>query len=209
MAMLATMRTLSRGGSLVRIRMDEAFARHTLRGKVVDVGGGRSPSYLRYFKRDSATIEPVDGSISGIDFEKDPLPYKDGSVDTVICANVLEHIYNYRFVVGEIRRILKPGGTLVGFVPFLIQYHPDPHDYFRYTKESLVRIFTEAGFMQVEIRTVGGGPFSANFSNLVLSVPRPLRGLLYVPYAFLDALFLRLRPAARERYPLGYTFYVS
>ncbi|MEJ0053559.1 MAG: methyltransferase domain-containing protein [bacterium] len=205
--MIFTLKKLYAGQSLLRIRMNQGFEGRPLTGAVVDVGGGHKPDYFEYFDISGVTgVTPVDGSMSGIDFERDALPFPDASVDTVLCANVLEHVYNYRFLIQEMRRILKPGGTLIGFVPFLIQYHPDPHDYFRYTKEALARMFGEAEFASLEIRSIGGGPFTSNFNALVLSVPCFLRPPLYLPYALLDALFLRLRPGIRERYPLGFIF---
>lgn len=45
------------------------------------------------------------------------LPFPDGSFDKVICAEVLEHIHDYESVLGEIHRVLKPGGTLAVSVP--------------------------------------------------------------------------------------------
>lgn len=202
---LHTLRCLARGQSLLRIYMNLELAIFTLSGKVVDVGGGRDPDYFDYFlKQGTLSVKTLDGSISGIDFENDPLPYEDKSFDTALCINVLEHIYNYRFLVGEIHRILKEGGTFIGFVPFLIQYHPDPHDYFRYTKEALVRLFADAGFEEIRVNEVGGGPFLANFNALVLSVPRVFRVLVFPFYWALDLVFLKLRPRSRERYPLGY-----
>ena len=195
------------GQSLLRILMNFGFKDVVLQGKVVDIGGGHHPDYFDYFDVAGATsVTPVDGSLSGIDFERDPLPFVDASVDTVLCANVLEHVYHYAFLIGEMRRVLKPGGALVGFTPFLIQYHPDPHDYFRYTQEALARIFSDAGFADVEIRAVGGGPFAANFNNLVLSVPRIVRAILFPFYWGLDRLMLRVRPGVRARYPLGFIF---
>lgn len=205
--MMFILKKLYAGQSMLRISMNLGFRTHSLSGLVVDVGGGHEPDYFEYLDMSNASsIVPVDGSFSGIDFEKDPLPFADASVDSVLCANVLEHVYDHRFLIKEMRRILKPGGKLVGFVPFLIQYHPDPNDYFRYTTQALTRLFAEASFSDVRIRGIGGGPFLANFNNLVLSIPRPLRPLMYLPYAALDALFLAFRPAARDRYPLGFIF---
>jgi len=202
-----TLKKLYAGQSLLRISMNEGFRRYVLHGSVVDVGGGHEPDYYEYFNmKDATSVTPVDGSMSGIDFEKDALPFPDRSVDSIVCANVLEHVYDHRRLVTEMHRILKAEGELIGFVPFLIQYHPDPHDYFRYTKEALTRIFGDAGFQDIELRGIGGGPFLANFNNLVLSLPRILRPLLYLPYALLDALFTLLRPASRDRYPLGFIF---
>jgi SAM-dependent methyltransferase len=50
------------------------------------------------------------------------LPFADHCFDVVICSEVLEHIGPYRSVLAEIRRVLKPGGTLVASVP---RYWPE------------------------------------------------------------------------------------
>ncbi len=194
------------GKSMARIAMLQALAGKAVRGKVIDVGGGRSPDYLPYLDMTGASpVEPVDARVSGIDFEKDPLPYEDASVDTVILANTLEHIYNHRFLVGECARVLKPGGTLIGFVPFFVGYHPDPEDYFRYTKTALERILGEH-LGDVSVEEAGGGPYIANFNTICLSIPRILRPLTYLWYEAIDSLFLAARPHARARTPLGYAF---
>ncbi len=202
-----TLKHLYGGQTMLRILMNRAMRNETLRGKVVDVGGGRHPDYFAYFKKEGAPeIAAEDGSMSGINFETDAFPYADSSVDTVILCNVLEHIYNYEHLLREIRRILKPGGQLVGFVPWWVGYHPDPHDYFRYTHEALARIFHDTEFSQASIRPIGSTPILANFNTIILSVPRIVRPILYLLYAPLDALFARLRPKSVERNPLGYVF---
>lgn len=209
---METLRQLWQGKTLLRIRMHNALNDFSITGKVVDVGGGRSPEYFKHFKDlGDAEIIPVDLSSTEngviLDLEKDSLPFLDNSTDFVLMFNLLEHIYNYRHVVLETHRILKSDGTLIGFVPFLIQYHPDPHDYFRYTKESLYKIFEEAGYKNIVIKEVGGGLFLVNFNNLVLSIPKICRVFLYPFYACMDIVFLKLRPKAKHRYPLGYIFY--
>lgn len=45
------------------------------------------------------------------------LPFADNSFDKVICAEVLEHIHDYQSILGEIRRVLKPGGVFAVSVP--------------------------------------------------------------------------------------------
>lgn len=45
------------------------------------------------------------------------LPFADATFDRVICAEVLEHIPDYQAVLGEIQRVLKPGGILALSVP--------------------------------------------------------------------------------------------
>ncbi len=41
------------------------------------------------------------------------LPFKSNSFETVFCMNALDHTVSPESVLGEIRRVLKPGGTAV------------------------------------------------------------------------------------------------
>jgi SAM-dependent methyltransferase len=45
------------------------------------------------------------------------LPFADQAFDAVICSEVLEHLEDYRRVLGEIARVLKPGGLFAPTVP--------------------------------------------------------------------------------------------
>jgi len=45
------------------------------------------------------------------------LPFAGQSVDKIICSEVLEHIPDYKAVLAEIERVLKPGGLLAITVP--------------------------------------------------------------------------------------------
>jgi SAM-dependent methyltransferase len=201
------MHGMLRGQSLARILMNESLAHETMRGRVIDVGGGRNPDYFAYLKKENVvSIEAVDASFTAIDFEIDPLPFTDAYADTVLLCNVLEHIYAHQYVLKQVHRVLKEGGQLIGFVPFWVGYHPDPHDYFRYTNEALQRMLHDAGFKNIRILPIGGGPFFANFNTIVLSLPRVARPLVYLFYVAIDTLFVILRPKSRMRNPLGYQF---
>lgn len=46
------------------------------------------------------------------DFVKDRLPWPDGSVDTITCMHVVEHLDDLQNLLGEIARLLKPGGHI-------------------------------------------------------------------------------------------------
>ncbi|HEX7110375.1 MAG TPA: bifunctional 2-polyprenyl-6-hydroxyphenol methylase/3-demethylubiquinol 3-O-methyltransferase UbiG [Aestuariivirga sp.] len=41
------------------------------------------------------------------------LPVTDASLDYVICVDVLEHVFDLGQVIGEVRRVLRPGGTFL------------------------------------------------------------------------------------------------
>jgi SAM-dependent methyltransferase len=42
------------------------------------------------------------------------LPYEDGRFDVVYCISVLEHTRDYRAILEEFHRVLRPGGWLIG-----------------------------------------------------------------------------------------------
>ena len=197
---------------MARALMHHSIHGVQLSGNVVDVGGGRGASYLSYMEmQDNTTVAGFDlkedkGVVVQLDFEKDRLPRETASVDHVLMFNILEHIYHYQYLVGEVARIMKDGAKLTGFVPFLVNYHPDPHDYFRYTHEALELILTEAGLKNVVVREVGKGPFLVNFNNLAPSLPRIVAVPSFLIAYFFDTLLTQLRPKIGKRYPLGYLF---
>jgi SAM-dependent methyltransferase len=47
----------------------------------------------------------------------EPLPFEDASFDVVVAGELLEHLRDPRRLVGEARRVLRPGGTFVASVP--------------------------------------------------------------------------------------------
>jgi SAM-dependent methyltransferase len=161
-------------------------------------------------KGEGVQVSTLDGKISHdgspIDFETDTLPYEDRTFDVVLMYNVLEHIYNYHHLLVEARRVVKPDGVLFGFVPFLQRYHPDPHDYFRYTHEALQKMLRDAGYDAVVVKPIGLGMFSAQFQTMALSLPRLARVILYPCYHSMDLVYTNLRSHTAGWYPLGYYF---
>jgi SAM-dependent methyltransferase len=106
-----------------------------------------------------------------VELEPDaPLPLEDSQFDLVLCAETLEHVRDVQFLLSELRRVLRPGGTLAvttpahsrltglkllvrgfenGFDPF------SPHLRF-FTKRSLVRVLGELGYDVRAIRREKG-----------------------------------------------------
>lgn len=84
-------------------------------GTLVDVAA--SPIYaapLRALKK--WQISPIE--ILAFDYERDPLPFEDGSQDGVMLCEVMEHfIVDPLFCFHEINRILKKGGFFVVTTP--------------------------------------------------------------------------------------------
>ena len=53
------------------------------------------------------------------DLNVDPLPFQQDYFDCVICKDVMEHLYDQKFALSEINRVLLIGGTFLFHVPNL------------------------------------------------------------------------------------------
>jgi SAM-dependent methyltransferase len=202
---------LWQGKSVARSFLNYRLSREVLRGKTIDIGGGKSAKYLSFMnKSDDVQFETFDIKTGDrtVDFETDQLPMGDNSFDTVLFLNVMEHIFNHQHIADEVVRITKPAGQLIGFVPFLVWYHPDHHDYFRYTHEALEKIFTKAHAKEIATEAIGKGPFIAAAQMMTLSVPKIVALPIAVCCYLLDTIFLYLRPNNTGKYALGYYFVV-
>jgi hypothetical protein len=105
-------------------------------------------------------------------------------------------------------RIVRPGGQLIGFVPFLMWYHPDHHDFFRYTDEALEIILKKAGASNCRIEPIAHGPFTAALQMFGQLLPGIITTLLFALVYPLDSLYVKLKPIAKGRYALGYYFLI-
>jgi SAM-dependent methyltransferase len=65
------------------------------------------------------------------------LPIKSNCIDCVKCTELLEHVEYPEKVLKEISRVVKPQGFLVLSVPFLIEIHGDPYDFYRFTDQKI------------------------------------------------------------------------
>ena len=162
-----------------------------LKGHVLDVGCGRRPYERWVAKGDSGVTR-----YTGLDLEAgenvdilvgpdDVWPVADASIDSIIFTQVLEHVADRPHVIGQIARVLKPGGTLLLTVPFIFMAHGLPHDYARFTTAGVRRLF-ERDFEVCEV--AGLGRAGAVIGNLQLTfldalmntsrVTRLLKGVL-------------------------------
>lgn len=123
--------------------------------RVLDVGGGLRVDGSRGNVEDPqrAWIKPLLAHVTYqvldpvetyhpdiVDDVMDMRAVADASYDAVICLAVLEHVPRPWDAIREMRRVLKPGGALFMYVPFLSPYHAMPGyygDYFRYTEDGI------------------------------------------------------------------------
>ena len=71
------------------------------------------------FERGLPPIEgmPID---EGVDLTRG-LPYPDQSFDLVVLTEVIEHLENHRAALGEVARVLRPGGHLILTTPNIMR----------------------------------------------------------------------------------------
>lgn len=140
-----------------RILLDTALeeSKGYMKGITLDIGGGRKRGNFR---------EPSDATWIILDSspERHPhilgdaqnIPVRSRAVDCVKCTELLEHVEYPEKVIGEISRILKPGGTLILSIPFNFRIHADPYDYHRLTDQKIKRLL-EVSFNILTLKKQG------------------------------------------------------
>lgn len=79
-------------------------------------------------RSDRRSVASTDGErfdcvLDHFDAEKDPYPYDSESFDTVLCCELIEHLFSDpMYMMSEVNRILKPGGHLVLTTPNAVSY---------------------------------------------------------------------------------------
>ncbi len=121
-----------------------ALTRHFLDGNEV-VGLDVDRAALE--KAAELGIEPVVANV------EEPLPFEDASFDAVVAGELFEHLQFPDALVAEARRVLRPGGVLVGSVP-------------------------NAFRVQSRLRFLRGRPPEDDPTHLHLFSPDAIRGLL-------------------------------
>jgi SAM-dependent methyltransferase len=146
--------------------------------KIIDIGcgGGGMMNFLR--QRGIKDVSGIDVSPEAINYcnkrgltevvvadAQKNIPFPSGTFDVVMASDVLEHLQDPLLALGEWKRLLKPGGHLVVFVPafmFLWSKHDDiNHHVARYTQKSLFALAEKQGLI----------PTQSSYWNSFLFVP--------------------------------------
>jgi len=132
-------------------------------GRFLDVGAGNQPyrsliegqtsvgEYVPLDLHDNGPYKRAENTWDGVS-----MPFEDSVFESAMATEVLEHCPRPNVTLGEIHRVLKPGGFLFLTVPFLWPLHDCPHDEYRYTPWSLERHLKEAGFTDIKLWPTGG-----------------------------------------------------
>ena len=84
------------------------------------------------------------------------MPFHSDIFDTVAASQVLEHVPEPGLMMGEMARVLAPGGRLIVTAPHIWGIHEEPADYYRFTGYGLTHLARSAGLEVLEVRALAG-----------------------------------------------------
>jgi SAM-dependent methyltransferase len=167
---------------------------------LLDFGCGNKPYRELFSKKFGRHVGADIAGNSDADLviaEDGRVPSPDESFDAVLSSQVLEHVTDPRLYLDEAYRLLRPGGSLILSTHGIWPYHPDPTDFWRWTKDGLLREIGRAGFEILSVQGVLGLETSAlqlwqdaTFERL----PRPLQPVYTWFFQTLIGLIARRHP---------------
>ena len=95
-------------------------------GMVLDCGAG----WRQRMRPNVITTEILRYPSTDIVAVGERLPFRDGAFDAVLSLHVLEHVKNPFVCARELARVLKPGGMLYAFTPYVVSVHGYPFHFF-------------------------------------------------------------------------------
>lgn len=132
-----------------------------VKGDLLDVGCGRKPyshlfSVNRYDGLDIDNEFTRSLGIADYYYDGTEFPIESSKYDTVLCNQVLEHVFNPDYFLSEINRVLKPNGSFLLTIPFVWDEHEQPYDYARYSSFGIKAILEKNGFKIIKQKKISG-----------------------------------------------------
>jgi SAM-dependent methyltransferase len=139
---------------------DQILSSINIQDNVLDIGKAMRDRHQKIISKSLETLDVNDfGTYPDIvgDICSD-LASLENKYDKIICIAILEHVYDPFRAVSNLKMMLKNGGKVFGYVPYLYHYHaPDDlkfQDYFRFSKDALAYLFKD--FSEVELYPIRG-----------------------------------------------------
>ena len=143
------------------------------------------------------------------------LPFRNLAFELVVSQETLEHVVDPFQAVREMERVLKRGGSLYLQTPFVLGYHPDPEDFWRFSHVGVRTLIERAGLHCERVEPAFGPgtglhrilvEFAAGMAALVVGrAYHPVKGIAAImlyPLRWLDPLLSK--GAQRDRIAGGY-----
>ena len=127
----------------------------------LDIGAGSGELIRRLnarFKLESQACDfhverfKAEVPVKKVNIDRDPLPYADAEFDLVTCSEVIEHLENFRALLREARRVLKPGGLVVLTTPNVL----NAYSRLRYVASGFANLFGPLPVGNDKLYSTGG-----------------------------------------------------
>lgn len=172
-----------------------------LSGSLLDFGCGTKP-YKPFFVNVKEyigidyKIEGRKDDYSAVDqfYDGKVIPFENNRFDSLLCTEVLEHVFNIEVVLKEFNRVLKMNGKALITTPFMWEEHEMPYDFARYTTPALVFIYEKNGFKIIDNFKTGNYikvifQFSLNYVKNILPSNKYVRQVFLLPFIFFFNFF--------------------
>lgn len=133
----------------------------SLVGDLLDVGCGTKP-YKSIFNANKYIGLDIDSeftrTLASADcfYDGTIFPFVEETFDSILCNQVLEHVFNPDDFLTEIYRVMKPGAKLLLTVPFAWDEHEQPFDYARYSSYGLLALLKRNKLKVIKYKKLGG-----------------------------------------------------
>ena len=114
------------------------------------------------------------------------------SYNVILCTGLLEHVPDPFVLIGEFRRILKPGGRLILGASAVFSFHEAPDNYFHFTPWGFRLLFKD--WSRIEMLRGASQPFETigiliqriNMQSDIFPLMRPVIALMALCMRFFD-----------------------
>lgn len=131
-----------------------ARCRELVAGRVLHIGFVKDDMWIVAGCEQRIGLDLFANAQTTVVADANALPFRSGSLDTVLALEVLAHVRRPADVIGEMQRVLAPGGHVLVSVPFVWQTSRTPKDYWRFGRDSLEMLFAE--FRSSDIQPLNG-----------------------------------------------------
>jgi SAM-dependent methyltransferase len=167
---------------------------------LLDFGAGSSPYAPLFFNFERIVTADLPGRGADLEVVDGRIPVDDCAFDLVLSTQVLEHVPDPAAYLKEARRVLASNGRLVLSTHGIYRYHPDPEDYWRWTRQGLERQLSLCGFDVIETHSVVSG-LGASLTMLSQFLSHALPTKIRPAFHAVSQMFLKALERLVARYP--------
>lgn len=151
--------TLFQSGK-VRLSIRE-FAKKIKNQEILEIGAGKNSVKSLFDKSNNFIVSDKNPQIPGfLKIDVNKMKFKN-RFNLIVCINVLDDIFDYQKAVDNIFVAMKKNGVCYIVVNGFYPLHDLPNDYWRFTENSLKKIFTM--FHKIDIKKIGFNYFPSYY----------------------------------------------